>query len=82
MGSITNIYQARALAEARLILAASFPLNAPIWRRRIRHDWQTGLNRCFVIELLPTFELQVKDGKTGALICIGPAITERVRVQP
>lgn len=73
MGTIKNIDQARALAEARKLLKASFPPNTPIWRRRIRYAWQTSLKRGFVVELLPTFELQVKDGKTGELICIGPA---------
>lgn len=73
MGTIDNIYQARALAEARKLLQASFPPNTPIWRRRVRSAWQTGLRRSIVVELLPNFELRVRDSKTGELICTGPA---------
>ena len=48
---------------------------ASLWRfglsRRIRYTWQTSLRRAFVVEL--PAELRVTDGKTGELICQGPA---------
>lgn len=74
MGTIKSLEQARVLAEARKLLKASFFPDQPIWRRRIRYAWQTSLKRGFVVELLPSFELRVKDGKTGEVLCIGPAI--------
>ncbi|MBK7507409.1 MAG: hypothetical protein IPI16_04180 [Comamonadaceae bacterium] len=74
MATIKSLEQARILAEARKLFKASFFPSQPIWRRRIRYAWQTSLKRGFVVELLPSFELQVKDGKTGEVLCIGPAI--------
>lgn len=73
MGTIKSFDQARALAVARDVLKDSFPTGRPIWRRRIRYTWQTPLKRAFVVELLPTLDLRVTDGKTGELICQGPA---------
>ncbi len=74
MATIKSIDQARALAEARKVLKASFTPSTPIWRRHIRNSGHTGFTRGVFVELMPTLELRVRDAKTGALICIGPAI--------
>ncbi len=75
MATIKSIHQARALAEARKVLQASFTPSSPIWRRHIRNSGHTGFTRAVFVELMPSLELQVRDAKTGALICIGPAIS-------
>lgn len=74
MATIKSIYEARALAEARKVLHASFTPNTPIWRRSIRNARHTGFTRAVFVELMPSLELRVRDAKTGALICVGPAI--------
>lgn len=74
VATIKSIYQARALAEARKVLHASFTPDTPIWRRHIRNNGHTGFTRAVFVELLPSLDLRVRDAKTGALICIGPAI--------
>lgn len=74
VATIKSIYEARALAEARKVLHASFTPNTPIWRRSIRNARHTGFTRAVFVELMPSLELRVRDAKTGALICVGPAI--------
>ncbi len=75
MATIKSIDQARALAEARKVLKASFTPSTPIWRRHVRNSGHTGFTRGVFVELMPTLELRVRDAKTGALICIGPALS-------
>jgi len=74
VATIKNIYEARALAEARKVLHASFTPNTPIWRRHIRNARCTGFTRAVFVELMPSLELRVRDAYTGEMICIGPAI--------
>ena len=45
MATIKSIHQARALAEARKVLQASFTPSSPIWRRHIRNSGHTGFTR-------------------------------------
>jgi hypothetical protein len=73
MGTVKSLAQAFALSEALKILKASIAPGAAIWKRRIRYEWQTALKRPVLVELLPSLELRVTDGKTGDVITQGQA---------
>lgn len=73
MGTVQSLAQARALREARDILKASIAPGAPIWKRRIRYDWQTAFKRDVLVELLPSLQLRVTDVFSGDVLVQGPA---------
>ncbi|MBP8018804.1 MAG: hypothetical protein KAY82_02085 [Hylemonella sp.] len=73
MGAVQSISEAHALREARKILQASFLPGATVWKRRIRHSWQTSLKRDVLVELTREMLLRVTDAKTGELLAQGPA---------